>query len=94
MGDINVDMSSLNESSTNYHDANELFSIVSSSFPLLRIHVVHKNAVSGYNRSGRVRHTSDPISSYFVLAHSECGHAIYRCFFTCREPVLLLPNIT
>ena len=27
------------------------------------------------------RHTSDPISSYFVLVHSECGHAIYHCFF-------------
>ena len=34
---------------------NELFSIVSSSFPLLRIHVDHKKAVSDFNGGGRVK---------------------------------------
>ena len=71
----------------------KLFSVVSSSFPLLLIRVDHKNAVSGSTEAEESRHTSDPISSYFVLANSGCGQAKDRCFFRCGELALSLPKL-
>ena len=59
-----------------------------TNYFLLRIRVDHKNVVSRFIGNGESRHTSDPISSCFVLAHLECSHAT-ALFYMSRTGIIV-----